>query len=61
MGFKPCIRSMRVTVSKLVGFVAARRSPAEILGACPYLEQGDIRQVRGAASDNQAPFRKHHS
>jgi uncharacterized protein (DUF433 family) len=45
MGGKPCIRGMRVTVGTLVGLVAAGRSPAEILGAYPYLEQDDIRQA----------------
>ena len=45
MGGKPCIRGMRVTVGTLVGLVAAGRSPSEILGAYPYLEQDDIRQA----------------
>lgn len=44
MGGKPCIRGMRVTAGTLVGLVAAGRSPAEILGAHPYLED-DIQQA----------------
>ena len=44
MGGKACIRGMRVTVGTVVGLLAEGRSPAEILGAYPYLEQGDIDQ-----------------
>jgi len=42
MGGKPCIRGMRVTVGTIVGLLSARRTPAEILRAYPYLEAGDI-------------------
>ena len=44
MGGKACIRGMRVTVGTVVGLLAEGRSPAEILGAYPYLEQEDIDQ-----------------
>jgi uncharacterized protein (DUF433 family) len=44
MGGKACVRGMRVTVGTIVGLLAAGRSPAEILGAYPYLEQEDIDQ-----------------
>ncbi len=44
MGGKACIRDMRVTVGTVVGLLAAGRSPAEILGAYPYLEREDIDQ-----------------
>ena len=44
MGGKACIRGMRVTVSMVVGLLAAGHSPEEILGAYPYLEPEDITQ-----------------
>jgi uncharacterized protein (DUF433 family) len=37
MGGKPCIRGMRLTVSTVVGLVAAGRTRDEILRAYPYL------------------------
>jgi uncharacterized protein (DUF433 family) len=42
MGGKACIRGLRVTVSTIVGLLAARRSPEEILKAYPYLEPEDL-------------------
>ena len=44
MGGKPCIRGLRVTVSTVVGLLAAGRSTEEILEAYPYLEREDIDQ-----------------
>ena len=44
MGGKACIRGLRVTVSTVVGLLAAGRSPTEILKAYPYLEREDIDQ-----------------
>jgi len=42
MGGKACIRGLRVTVSTLVGLLAAQRTREEILHAYPYLEPADI-------------------
>jgi uncharacterized protein (DUF433 family) len=42
MGGVPCIRGLRVTVSMLLGQLAAGRLPGEILADYPYLEQADI-------------------
>ena len=42
MGGKPCIRGMRVTVGMVLGLLAAKRTPEEILAAYPYLEEADI-------------------
>ncbi len=39
---KPCIRGLRFPVSRLLGLLAARQTPAEILKAFPYLESADI-------------------
>ncbi len=39
---KPCIRSLRFPVSRLLGLLAARQTPEEILKAYPYLEPADI-------------------
>jgi uncharacterized protein (DUF433 family) len=50
MDGKPCIRGLRVTVSTVVGLVAAGHSTAEILQAYPYLEEEDVRQALAYAS-----------
>lgn len=50
MGGKPTIRGMRVTVSVVVGLVAAGKTNAEILAAYPYLEEDDIRQALAYAA-----------
>jgi uncharacterized protein (DUF433 family) len=42
MGGEPCIRGMRVTVSTVVGLVAAGRTREEILREYPYVEAEDI-------------------
>jgi uncharacterized protein (DUF433 family) len=42
MGGVPCIRGLRVTVSMVLGQLAASRTPDEILGDYPYLELADI-------------------
>ena len=48
---KPCIRDLRFSVSRLLGLLAARQTPDEILRAYPYLEAADIDEaLRYAAS-----------
>jgi uncharacterized protein (DUF433 family) len=48
---KPCIRDLRFPVSRLLGLLAARQTPDEILRAYPYLEAADIDEaLRYAAS-----------
>jgi uncharacterized protein (DUF433 family) len=48
---KPCIRDLRFPVSRLLGLLAARQTPDEILKAYPYLEPDDITEaLRYAAS-----------
>ncbi|HZD70150.1 MAG TPA: DUF433 domain-containing protein [Actinomycetes bacterium] len=42
MGGLPCIRDTRVTVSAVLGQLAAGRSVHQILDDYPYLEQADI-------------------
>lgn len=42
MGGLPCIRGLRVTVSMVLGQLAAGASFDEILTDYPYLERGDI-------------------
>ncbi len=37
-----CIRDLRFPVSRLLGLLAARQTPEEILTAYPYLERADI-------------------
>ena len=45
MGGKACIRGMRISMSTIVGLVAAGRSREEILKAYPNLEEEDIREA----------------
>ena len=48
---KPCIRDLRFPVSRLLGLLAARQTPEEILKSYPYLEPADIDEaLRYAAS-----------
>lgn len=44
MSGKACIRGMRVTVSTIIGLLAAGKSRDEILAAYPYLQREDIDQ-----------------
>ena len=44
MGGKPCIRGLRVTVSTVLGLMAAGRTAEEILVAYPYLESEDLQE-----------------
>jgi len=43
MGGVPCIRDLRVTVSMVLGQLAAGRTPEKLLEDYPYLESDDIR------------------
>lgn len=50
MGGKPCIRGMRVTVSTVLGLLAAGESRERILQAYPYLEAADLDAVLAYAA-----------
>ena len=50
MGGKPCIRGMRVTVSTIVGLLAAGHTEEEVLKAYPYLEKEDLREALAYAA-----------
>jgi uncharacterized protein (DUF433 family) len=50
MGGKPCIRGLRVTVSTVVGLMAAGHSPEKILPFYPYLELEDIYEALAYAA-----------
>jgi uncharacterized protein (DUF433 family) len=50
-GGKPCIRSLRFPVARLLGLLAAGESREKILADYPYLEPEDIDEaLRYAAS-----------
>jgi uncharacterized protein (DUF433 family) len=59
MGGLPCIRGMRVTVSALVGQLAAGRTLDEVLADYPYLEREDIlaalEYAAAAVSERELP------
>jgi len=42
MGGVPCIRDTRVTVTAVLGQLAAGRSVAQVLDDYPYLEEEDV-------------------
>lgn len=46
------IRGTRVTVSMILGQLAAGHSASEILTACPYLEGADIRAALAFAAQH---------
>ena len=50
MGGKACIRGLRVTVSTVLGLLAAGRTREEILQAYPYLEREDIEEALAYAA-----------
>jgi uncharacterized protein (DUF433 family) len=50
MGGKPCVRGLRVTVSTILGLLAAGRGRDEILHAYPYLEPGDLDEALAYAA-----------
>ena len=55
----PCIRGLRVTVSAVVGQLAAGRTAEEILDDYPYLEREDIyaalEYAAAAVSERELP------
>ena len=50
MGGVPCIRNLRVTVSMVLGQLAAGRTVEQVLADYPYLEAEDIRAALGYAA-----------
>ncbi len=50
---KPCIRSMRITVYDVLGFLASGMSEAEILLDYPELTHCDIRACLAFAADRE--------
>ncbi len=54
MSGKPCIRELRVTVSTVVGLLAAGHTSEEILKAYPHLEADDIREALAYAASRVA-------
>ena len=50
-GGKPCIRSLRFPVSRLLGLLASGEDRRSILKAYPYIEDGDIDEALRYAAD----------
>ena len=59
MGGLPCLRGMRVTVSAVVGQLAAGRTTDEVLTDYPYLEREDVlaalEYAAAAVSERELP------
>ena len=52
-GGRPCIRHMRITVSDVLGWLAAGMTHAEILSEYPELTEDDIRACLAYAADRE--------
>lgn len=52
-GGRPCIRGLRITVSDVLGWLAAGMSHAEIIADFPELTEGDIRAALAFAADRE--------
>ena len=52
-GGRPCVRGMRVTVSDVLGWLAAGMSHAQILSDYPELTEDDIRACLAYAADRE--------
>ena len=52
-GGKPCIRSMRITVYDVLGWLASGMSEEQILNDYPELEREDIRAGLEFAADRE--------
>jgi uncharacterized protein (DUF433 family) len=52
-GGKPCIRSMRITVSDVLGWLAAGMSNQEIIEDFPDITEDDIRACLSYAADRE--------
>lgn len=60
MGGVPCIRDLRVTVSMVLGQLAAGRTVEQVLGDYPYIERADIlaalRFASALANEHELPL-----
>ncbi|HAO80722.1 MAG TPA: hypothetical protein DCQ92_17470 [Verrucomicrobia subdivision 3 bacterium] len=54
-GGKPCVRGLRITVSDVLGWIAAGMSWTEILDDYPDLTEQDIRACLAYAADQATP------
>lgn len=50
---KPCIRGLRITVSDVLGYLAAGMSEDDVLRDFPYLTREDIRACLAFAADRE--------
>jgi uncharacterized protein (DUF433 family) len=60
MGGLPCIRDLRVTVSAVIGQLAAGRGVEDVLADYPYLERADVlaalEYAAAAVSERELPL-----
>lgn len=54
---QPCVRGMRITVSDVLGYLAAGMTHSELLDDFPYLSQEDIYACLAYAADNERRVR----
>ncbi len=53
-GGRPCIRGMRISVSDVLGWLAAGMSHAEIMADFPELTEEDIRACLAFAAERES-------
>ncbi len=52
-GGRPCIRSLRIAVADVLGWLAAGMSPAQICADYPELTEDDIRACLAYAAERE--------
>ena len=52
LGGKPCIRGMRISVSRVLDILATYKSREELFTDFPYLEEEDLRQALAFAAES---------
>lgn len=55
-GGRPCVRSLRISVYDVLGWLASGMSEADILGDHPDLQREDIRACLEFAADREKRF-----
>lgn len=52
LGGKPCIRGMRISVSRVLDILATYKTREELFAEFPFLEEEDLRQALAFAAES---------